>query len=251
MASGAATMHRADDGRHRAGAGRPGPGRRSRICCAHAPGWGAGIDRGRAGARSIAGSDLLPLPGRRARRTTPPLTRRAAGRPARVRAGAGARRQPRPPGLDRALPQPGAHPHPRRRHGGQRHAPDRSDRRRQRRVHQEPARRHPDLSRAAGLPDRAPRHRRRRLATAERMARWTADALGATPQDQRPPRPPGGARRRGLRHQHDPGRRSAGDADRLRRPGPVRAALHDRRHDRGRRRVPRAPDDPRRPGHRP
>ena len=71
------------------------------------------------------------------------------------------------------------------------------------------------------------------------MARWTADALGADAADQRPPRPPRGARRRGLRHQHDPGRRRAGDADRLRRPGPVRAALHDRRHDQRRRRVPR------------
>ena len=63
-----------------------------------------------------------------------------------------------------------------------------------------------------------------RLATAERMARWTADALGADADDLGPPRPARGARGRRLRRQHHPGRRRPGDPGRLRRAG--RFGLH-------------------------
>ena len=69
-----------------------------------------------------------------------------------------------------------------------------------------------------------------RLRTAERMAAWTAGALGATPDDRGAPRPPRGADRRRLRDQHHPGRRRAGDPGRLRHPGPLRPALHHQRH---------------------
>ena len=62
-----------------------------------------------------------------------------------------------------------------------------------------------------------------RLRTAERMAEWTASALGATPTIEAPPRPARGAHGRRLRDQHDPGRRRPGDADRLRHPAPATA----------------------------
>ena len=90
-----------------------------------------------------------------------------------------------------------------------------------------------------------------RLATAERMARWTADCARCRADDLRPSGPARGARGRRLRRQHDPGRRRARDPGRLRRPGEVRAALHDRRHHRRRRRVPRPAHDPRRARDRP
>ena len=58
-----------------------------------------------------------------------------------------------------------------------------------------------------------------RLAAAERVAHKVAEALGARPTIEARTRPPRGARRRGLRDQHVPGRRlPAGDGDRLRDP---------------------------------
>ena len=57
-------------------------------------------------------------------------------------------------------------------------------------------------------------------------------------------RPPGGAARRRLRHQRDPGRRARRDADRLRDPEEVRAEADDRRHARHRRHLPGAAHDP-------
>ena len=79
------------------------------------------------------------------------------------------------------------------------------------------------LPRAARRRDRPPRHRPRPAATAERMAAWTAGALGATPTIEAHLDRRDGADRRRLRDQHDPGRRRPGDADRLRHPGPLRA----------------------------
>ena len=55
---------RAGRGRHRAGARRPGPPGAIADLLAHAAAWGAPDDRGRAGARLVASSDLLPLPPR-------------------------------------------------------------------------------------------------------------------------------------------------------------------------------------------
>ena len=87
--------------------------------------------------------------------------------------------------------------------------------------------------------DRAPRHRPR--AARDRGADGPLDGRRAGCRRRRicgPPRPARGARRRGLRRQHDPGRRRAGDRRSTSTCRPVRAALHDRRHDRRRRRVP-------------
>ena len=209
---------------------------------AHAAGWGARtIEVGPE--RLVASSDLLPAP-RGRRRGSRAADRRPAGRAARVRPRPAPRGQPGPPGLDRALPQPGPDPHPGGRRGGHRD-PDRARRRGQRRVHPQPARRHPVVPGAAGTPRSSsttstPTASR----TAERMAGWTADALGAAPSIPRHARPPRGARGRRLRDQHDPGRRRAGDPARLRHPGPLRPALHDQRHDQRRRRAPRPAHDP-------
>ena len=106
---------------------------------------------------------------------------------------------------------------------------------------------YPELRQAHDL---AARHRRERLETAEAIARVTASEAGADAGDRGPRRPPGGARRRRLRDQHDPGRRPRGDPARLRDPDALRAAPDDRRHARHRRHLPRAADDPGDAGHR-
>src|SRR4051812_4452715 len=116
--------------------------------------------------------------------------------------------------------------------------PHRLHRRRQHRVHARPAGRPPHLRRPRRAARRAPRHRPR--AARDRRGDVALDGAGA----RRPavaldaPRPPRGARRRGLRVQHGPGRRACGDAARLRDSRPARAAPDDRRHAGDRRRVP-------------
>ena len=90
-----------------------------------------------------------------------------------------------------------------------------------------------------------------RLRTAERMAHWTADALGANPTvtahlDRREALE--GAQFVVNTIQVGGARATRVDFD-VRRQ--VRTPLHDRRHDRRRRRVPRASYHPRRAGHRP
>ena len=89
-----------------------------------------------------------------------------------------------------------------------------------------------------------------RLATAEAMATWTNEAVGARARDREPSRPAARPRRRRLRDQHDRGRRHRRHAPRLRHPEEVRAAPDDRRHLRRRRRLPRPAHDPRDARHR-
>ena len=159
----------------------------------HAAAWGArtievGPDR------LVATSDLLPLPaGRRRGAGTAP--RRASGRAARIRARPTAGRQPGPSGLDRAISQSGAAPHPGGRPGGgvmtrivlvgagsveftRNLLGD---------ILSFPALRDAELVLHDIDADR--------LRTAERMAAWTAQAHGCHAIDQRPPRSPRGARR--------------------------------------------------------
>ena len=89
-----------------------------------------------------------------------------------------------------------------------------------------------------------------RLETAAGVARATAEQLGAEPGDRVAPRAAPRARGRGLRDQHDPGRRPRRHGDRPRDPGPLRPPPDDRRHARRRRRLPRPADDPGDGGHR-
>ena len=109
-------------------------------------------------------------------------------------------------------------------------------------VHPRPARRPPALPRAGRRDHRAARHRPRAARAPPRRSRARSAAqLGAKPDGHRPRRPPRGARRRRLRR--STWSRSAGIAatrDRLRGPGPVRAAPDHRRHARHRRHLPGA-----------
>ena len=142
-------------------------------------GLGRAHDRGRAGAarRRIR----APAAARRRGRGPRPAVGRPAGRAARLRARPSARRQSRPPRLDRAVPQPGAPAHPRCRDGGagmtrivlvgagsveftRNLLGD---------ILSFEALRDAELVLHDIDPDR--------LRTAERMAAWTAGALGATP----------------------------------------------------------------------
>ena len=86
---------------------------------------------------------------------------------------------------------------------------------------------------------------------ADRLRDGRADGRAGRPAPSAPtptidgaPRPAHGARGRRLRDRHDPGRRRAGDPDRLRHPGPLRPPVHDQRHDQRRRRAARPADDP-------
>ena len=209
--------------------------------------------RGRSGGRASSRSARASARDRRgascrSRRTPPrtiaPLTAVAPGRAARVRPGAPSRPRPGPPRLGRALSQPGAASHRRRRrrrHGGlmmprivlvgagsveftRNLLGD---------ILSYPALRDAEIvlhdidadrlahRRAHGPLDgrRARRQRRRSTAHLDRR-----EALAG----------------RRLRRQHDPGRGRPGHPGRLRHPGPLRAALHDQRHDQRRRRAPRA-----------
>ena len=117
-------------------------------------------------------------------------------------------------------------------------------RRRQRRVHPDPARRPRRVPRAGRLDDRAARHRRRapRYRRADRApinAPAGTDLRIRATLDRR-----AALGRRRLRRQRDPGRRPRRHAARLRDPGALRAAPDDRRHDRRRRDLPRAAHDP-------
>ena len=114
MTSGAATMLGPDAVVIALAPAGPGRGPRSASCSRHAADWGArtievGPERlGRRRPRSsrspaAAAEDHAPLT------AVPPVALLA------VRARPCARRQPRPPRLDRAVPQPGAAAHPRRR----------------------------------------------------------------------------------------------------------------------------------------
>ena len=150
MTSGAATMLGPGRRRHRARARRARRARPSRTLLAHAAGWGARtIEVGPA--RLVAGVRPAAAPGGRRARSTPRSTPSRRSRCSRSRWPGAAGRRPRPPGLDRALPQPGPSPHPDRRRGGSAD-PDRARRRGQRRVHAQPARRHPDRSRRCATP---------------------------------------------------------------------------------------------------
>ena len=174
---------RAEIGRRRARSRRPGTRRdggdgpsRRRLGCPHR--------RGRRRARApIEGADLLPLPAA-ADEDLAPAHRRRTRRPARLRARSPSRPRPRPPGLGRALPQPGAAAHRRRRRAATegRDAADRPRRRRQRRVHPEPAWR---LLLVPGVPRRGDRRSTTSTPTVSprpcAWRRWTANALGAEP----------------------------------------------------------------------
>ena len=94
--------------------------------------------------------------------------------------------------------------------------------------------------------DRADGHRPGAAARRpRRVAHRVADQRRRAADDRGDHRPAAGARRRRLRHQHDPGRRlPAGDGDRLRDPEAVRPAPDDRRHARHRRHHARAAHDP-------
>ena len=229
-----------------------GPGREATLDVArHARDWGARVvEVGPGDGPAIAGADHLPLPASAAEDLAP-LT---AVAPVALLAFALARRRgprPGPPRLGGALPQPGAAPHRRRRrrrHGGLRchgscsSAPAASS---------SPATCSATSSRTRSSRDaeivlhdidaRPPRDRRADGPLDGRRARRRRPTIRGQP------RPPRGARRRRLRGQHDPGRRRPGDAGRLRRPGPLRPALHDQRHDQRRRRPARPADDPGRP----
>ena len=119
----------------------------------------------------------------------------------------------------------------------------RDDRRRQRRVLQEPHRRHPLAIPSSRTPRSAtwtstPSGSR----SARRCAARSAKALGANPKIEATLDRREALRGRGLRHQHGADRRVRLDAGRLRDPAEVRPELHHRRHDRPRRAVPRAAD---------
>jgi hypothetical protein len=68
-----------------------------------------------------------------------------------------------------------------------------------------------------------------RLATAEAIARRTAEQLGVTPHRHDESGPPGRTGRRGFRHQRHPGGHACRDRARLHHPGEIRAAPDDRR----------------------
>ena len=98
--------------------------------------------------------------------------------------------------------------------------------------------------------DRAPRHRPRPPADGRADGDLDRGGAGRAPAHRGAPRPARRAAGRRLRGQHDPGRRGTGDAGRLRRPRPLRPALHDQRHHQRGRRPARPAHDPGRPGHR-
>ena len=152
--------------------------------------------------------------------------------------------RPRPPTHPRTPTPPASTHHPT---GARFHAQDHLHRRRQHRLRQEPARRHPQLSRTRRRPPSACSTSTRSGCAPPRSSRGKiADALGAQPTIEGHHRPPRGARRRRLRHQHVPGRRlQARHRDRLRDPEEVRPAPDHRRHARHRRHHARAAHHPR------
>ena len=124
------------------------------------------------------------------------------------------------------------------------HDPDRLHRRRQRRVHAQPARRHPDLPGAARRDIVLHDIDADRLATAEGMARWTNGAVGAAPTiethlDRR-------AALDGADFAVNTIQVGGIAATRLDfdMPAQLRPAPDDQRHDRRRRRLPRPAHDP-------
>ena len=107
------------------------------------------------------GPTLLPLPAAAAEDHAP-LTRRATRwRCWRSRWRDRAAHDPDHPELGRALSQPGTAPHRGRSEEASHHDAHRARRRRQRRVHPQPAGRHPVVPGAARRRARPPRHRRR------------------------------------------------------------------------------------------
>ena len=79
-----------------------------------------------------------------------------------------------------------------------------------------------------------------RLEVGASLCRKVGRGAGRRPDDRSDDRPPRGAARGRLRHQHGADRRVRLDAGRFRDPPQVRPELHHRRHHRPRRPVPRA-----------
>ena len=214
----------------------------------HAADWGARtIEVGTEPRRRA--HDCCQLPAGRGRGPCA-ADRGAADRPAGLRPRPPARPRPRPARLDGAVPQPGPPPHPRR-PGGGRHDADRARRRRQRRVHAQPARRLPVLPGAARRDDRAPRHRSR--PAPDGGADGRLDGRRRWARRRRSRRTSTGARRcAGADFVVDTiqvGGASATQID-FDIPAPLRPALHDQRHHQRRRRHARPAHHPGRPRHR-
>src|SRR6266508_333934 len=124
-------------------------------------------------------------------------------------------------------------------------------RRGQRRVHAEHRGRPVLLPRAARRPDdRPPRHRRRAPRVLRPCRRVNRPSDGSRLRGGTSYGSPRGVGGRYLRDQRDPGGWVRRHASRLRDPEEVRASPDHRRHNRDRGDLPRAPDDPRRGGHR-